>query len=176
MPNNIEIKAKLRHPDAVANTAKALSDTDLNVLEQRDTFFYAPSCRLKLREFSDGTGELISYLRPDTKDPTGSEYSISSTNNPAELRTVLTMALGVRGEVIKTRRLYISGRTRIHLDDVQGLGHYMELEVVMNAGDSNDGGVQEAQDLMNRLGIEASDLVDQAYIDLLEQHGQGRIT
>ena len=42
---------------------------------------------------------------------------------------LLTAALGVRGQVIKTRTLYIAGQTRIHIDQVQGLGDFLELEV-----------------------------------------------
>ena len=55
-------------------------------------------------------------------------------SDPESLKSTLSLALGVRGVVRKTRYLYLVGQTRIHLDDVEGLGHFMELEVVMQTG------------------------------------------
>lgn len=45
------------------------------------------------------------------------------------IQAVLSDALGVKGEVRKERRLFMIGQTRVHLDQVEGLGHFMELEV-----------------------------------------------
>ena len=67
----------------------------------------------------------------------------------------------------KQRRLYLAGRTRIHLDRVQGLGDFVELEVVMTEGESLQDGVQEAIRLMDRLGVDPSQWVERAYVDLL---------
>ena len=74
---------------------------------------------------------------------------------------------GLRGVVRKRRELILIGQTRVHLDDVEGLGHFMELEVVMREGQSNEDGQQIAQGLMSELGIEESDLIACAYIDLM---------
>jgi predicted adenylyl cyclase CyaB len=80
-----------------------------------------------------------------------------------------TFAYGVFGRVVKNRILYLSGRTRIHLDHVEGLGQFMELEVVLKDSDSLDDGSAEAANLMEKLGITSSDLVEGAYVDLLRQ-------
>ena len=84
------------------------------------------------------------------------------------LKAVLSAALGVRGVVRKQRTLYQVGETRIHLDEVENLGSFLELEVMLSPGQSEEQGVNIAADLMARLGIEESDLVNVAYIDLLE--------
>jgi predicted adenylyl cyclase CyaB len=70
--------------------------------------------------------------------------------------------------VRKTRYLHLVGQTRVHLDDVEGLGQFMELEVVMNEGQSDAEGQELAEALMARLGVERGDLLEGAYMDLLE--------
>ncbi len=85
------------------------------------------------------------------------------------LRRVLELAYGIRGVVRKTRYLYLVGQTRVHLDDVEGLGRFMELEVVLEEGQSDADGQMVAEELMSALGVERGDLIDGAYMDLLEK-------
>uniref|UniRef100_A0A8C3FEW7 CYTH domain-containing protein n=1 Tax=Chrysemys picta bellii TaxID=8478 RepID=A0A8C3FEW7_CHRPI len=85
--------------------------------------------RTSLFPFQDGRGQLIFYERPDSEGPKLSHYSISPTADPAGLKAVLSQALGVQGVVKKERRLYVVGQTRVHLDRVEGLGDFLELEV-----------------------------------------------
>lgn len=168
MPRNIEIKARV--PTLVPVTAKAaLLATDGPVqIDQDDTFFSCPNGRLKLRAFSDTEGELIFYRRDDQAGPKQSFYLRSRTADPDGLREVLRLAHGLAGRVIKARTLYLVGRTRVHLDRVQGLGEFVELEVVLQDHESADDGVREAHALMAQLGIEPSQLVEVAYVDLLK--------
>lgn len=168
MPRNIEIKAKVTDPEALAQRARSLADGPEEVLEQTDTFFHVAHGRLKLREFGDGSGELIHYHRADADGPKASEYVISFSADPASLKTALANALGVRAVVAKRRTLLMAGQTRIHLDRVEGLGHYMELEVVMDDKQTSEEGSAIADELMRRLGIASEDLVAGAYVDLLE--------
>ena len=86
---------------------------------------------------------------------------------PDSLKNVLAQAFGVKGIVRKKRWLYWAGKTRIHLDDVEGLGTFMELEVVLDPGQSIEDGQETAANLMAQLGIDRSSLVEGAYIDLL---------
>jgi predicted adenylyl cyclase CyaB len=83
------------------------------------------------------------------------------------LREALSLAYGQAGRVQKHRTLYLAGRTRVHLDRVVGLGHFVELEVVLEDDEPSDVGVREAHELMARLGIEPSQLIEGAYVDLL---------
>ena len=167
MPTNVEIKAKLSEPDAIARRVAELATEGPMQLAQDDTFFPCVNGRLKLRELSPTEGQLIFYKRPDEAGPRVSEYSIVSTSSPAELRETIEQALGVIGRVRKTRTLYMVGRTRVHLDAVQHLGAFIELEVVLRPNEASEAGVREAHELLERLAIPQRSLVSTAYIDLL---------
>lgn len=168
MPSNIEVKARARNFAEIKARAEKLSDTPVEVIPQEDTFFHTPQGRLKLRILPGEQGQLIYYTRPDQEGPKRSDYHISYTADPANLKRVLELAYGVRGVVRKTRYLYLVGQTRVHLDDVQGLGQFMELEVVMREGQSDAEGQVIAEGLLASLGVETGDLLEGAYMDLLE--------
>ncbi len=169
MANNIEIKARLADRDRAHARAQRLSGGAATLIEQEDTFFVVPRGRLKLRRFGDGRGELIAYSRPDVPGPKRSEYHIHPTANPGSLLRVLEDSLGIRGVVKKRRSLYLVGNTRIHIDEVEGLGHFLELEVVLQPGQTADEGRAIAESLMAEFGIQPEDLIEGAYIDLLER-------
>lgn len=171
MATNIEIKARVDDFEALRARAESLSDKPLEIIPQEDTFFNVEKGRLKLRLLSPNRGCLIYYERPDQGGPKRSDYHLAETRDPENLKTALSLALGVRGVVRKTRYLYMVGRTRIHLDDVEGLGHFMELEVVMREGQSDAEGQAIAEDLMRRLGVREDALLEGAYMDLIEHHG-----
>jgi predicted adenylyl cyclase CyaB len=120
-----------------------------------------------LRHFSPRRGELIAYEREDVAGAKASSYLITATTEPDQLREVLTRALGVAGIVKKRRYLFLTGQTRIHLDDVEGLGKFLELEVVMLPGQPTTEGEKIARDLMDKLGIRSADLIAGAYVDLI---------
>jgi predicted adenylyl cyclase CyaB len=168
MPANIEIKARVRDFAALQSRAAALSETPVEVIPQEDTFFHSPTGRLKLRQLAPARAQLVYYERPDQDGPKRSNYHLFETDDPQNLKTTLAFALGVRGVVRKTRRLYLAGQTRIHLDDVEGLGQFMELEVVLRPDQSDEDGRQVAADLMEKLGVLPGDLLEGAYMDLLE--------
>ncbi len=167
MPRNTEIKARVPDLDALASRVAPLSTEGPIAIPQDDTFFACPHGRLKLRDFGDGRGELIFYQRADQTGPKTSFYRITPTASPDTLREVLTLAHGQTGRVVKQRTLYLVGRTRVHLDQVKGLGTFMELEVVLREDESAEAGQREAQTLMAALGISAETLIDGAYVDLL---------
>ena len=169
MPANIEIKARVRDMAGLRARAEALSDTPVQVIPQEDTFFHTPKGRLKLRRLQPDQAQLVYYERPDQDGPKRSNYQIYETGNPEGLLAALSLALGVRGVVRKTRYLYLAGQTRIHLDDVEGLGQFMELEVVLRDGQTDAEGKAIAEELMTRLGVREEDLLEGAYMDLLEQ-------
>lgn len=167
MATNIEIKARVKDMTAIKARAEAISDKPVERIAQEDIFFRITKGRLKLRILGPEHGQLIYYLRPDIAGPKRSDYFISVTNEPESLKLVLASSLGIRGVVKKERWLYWVDHTRIHLDQVEGLGSFMELEVMLQVGQRPEQGEQIAAKIMARLGVEAADLIESAYIDLL---------
>jgi len=167
MARNVEIKARVASLDAIEPLAAAPSGQEPVSIAQDDTFFACANGRLKLRAFADGTGELIFYRRSDETGPKESFYVISRTDTPDTLREALTLAYGTAGRVRKQRLLFMAGRTRIHLDRVEGLGEFLELEVVLRDGETLEAGMEEARSLMAALGVAPEQLLSGAYVDLL---------
>jgi predicted adenylyl cyclase CyaB len=167
VPRNLEIKARVRDAAALAARAAALTGGAPQVLRQEDTFFPVGEGRLKLRVLGEDRGELIYYRRADVRGPKTSSYVLAPTDRPQALAAVLTAALGESSVVRKCRTVYLAGRTRIHLDEVQDLGSFVELECVLGPGDGMEGAEAELSDLMDRLGVDAADLIEGAYADLL---------
>jgi len=172
MARNIEIKAHVADLAALAARAAAIADEGPLEIRQDDTFFRCERGRLKLRVFSAQEGELIFYRRTDQPGPKQSSYIRTPTASPDSLREALTLAYGEVGRVRKRRTLFMVGRTRIHLDEVEGLGEFMELEVVLGDDEPLDAGVREAEGLMARLQVQPSQLIDRAYIDLLAERSR----
>ncbi|HTY64635.1 MAG TPA: class IV adenylate cyclase [Acidobacteriota bacterium] len=173
MPANIEIKARTENFAGLQEKLSALSGSHPEMLLQEDTFFHSPNGRLKLRVLQSGPAQLIQYDRPDQQGPKRSNYQVFETNEPESLKSTLSRAFGIRGVVRKERLLYLVGQTRVHLDRVEQLGNFVELEVVLRPGQSDTEGQEIAQDLMAKLNIRAEDLLKGAYIDLLSQkHNQ----
>lgn len=172
MARNVELKARILSLEALLPKAAALATEGPFHIQQDDTFFHCERGRLKLRDFLDGSGELIFYRRPDQAGPKESFYVRSTTSTPAALRDSLELAYGQAGRVIKRRTVYLIGRTRLHLDQVQELGEFLELEVVLTDGESTEAGTNEAREIMDRLGIQRDQLIGAAYVDLLAEPGE----
>ena len=170
MPSNIEIKARAANPARQhALAARLAGNTPPSVLHQTDTFFPGARGRLKLRQLAPTAGELISYHRADLAGTKQSHYLLSRTTEPAALCAVLADAYGTGTVVTKTRLLYLVGQTRIHLDEVVGLGSFLELEVVLADGQPADEGHRIAREIMTALEIRDEDLIQGAYADLLQR-------
>jgi predicted adenylyl cyclase CyaB len=167
VPRNVEIKARVADPALLRTRVAALATQGPIAIAQDDTFFPCASGRLKLRILGATEGELIHYHRADAREPKASTYSRVPTSAPMALRDALAAALGTLGRVRKARTLYVHERTRIHLDVVEGLGDFMELEVVLREDESVAAGIATAHALMHRLDIGEDALVARAYLDLL---------
>ena len=177
MPSNIEIKAVLRNRTAAEAVAARLSRSCPITFSQEDFFFSCNGARLKLRILAPDRGELIRYERVNVAETRRSTYLIARTVDPAILLDILTATLGRTGVVRKMRKLYLVGQTRIHIDEIEGLGEFLEPEVVLESGQTDLEGKQIASALLAEFGIEERQMVAEAYIDLLfrqatlEPHG-----
>jgi predicted adenylyl cyclase CyaB len=167
MARNVEIKARVSDLATMAAKVAAIADGRPTLIEQEDTFFHCAHGRLKLRALSPTQGELISYERTDEAGPKESRYVRTPCADPQGLKEVLGRALGIRGVIRKRRLLFHVGQTRIHLDEVEDLGDFLELEVVLRDDQDVADGAASARRIMNELSVEEKDLVSQAYIDLL---------
>jgi|SRR5271167_4917919 len=168
MARNIEIKARISDEADFEERLKLLIAESREEMRQVDTFFAARFGRLKLRDCDDGTAELIHYFRSDQSDPKLSDYERVTVTDPVGLRALLARALGIRGVVTKQRLALILGRTRIHIDRVEGLGRFLEIEVVLDVNDRLEDGERTAAELLKLLRVPPSDLISSAYIDMLE--------
>jgi homotetrameric cytidine deaminase len=171
---NVELKAHDADPGRTLERARAAGAEDRGVLRQRDTYFAVPRGRLKLREQDPGGATLIAYDRPDTASERVSDYRLVPVAEPAPLRDALAAANGVAVVVVKRRRLLLWDETvRIHLDEVRGLGSFLELEAVARPG--SDLARERAQVARLREALEIRDeaLVDGSYADALIGAGEG---
>ena len=166
MARNIEIKARIASVEAMLPRAQSLADGAPVVIDHDDTFFAVAHGRLKLRRFADGSAELIQYHRPDRADAKPSDYVRVPVADADALAEALTRACGTRGRVRKRRLLLMAGQTRIHLDRVNGLGDFLELEVMLRDGQSDADGTAIAEGLMAALAIAPEDRLAGAYLDL----------
>ena len=173
MPRNIEIKARIESVEALLPRACTVAGGAPELIEQDDTFFSVPHGRMKLRQCADGSAELIHYQRPDTGEAKASDYVRVPVPEPAALREALVRACGLLGRVHKRRWLLIAGATRIHLDRVEGLGDFMELEVVLRSDQSDAEGAAIAERLMDELGLSSAPREAGAYLDLLAAKAGG---
>jgi predicted adenylyl cyclase CyaB len=169
MPRNIEIKARLADPDSMQQLVADLATDGPMLLTQADIFYHTKAGRLKLRRIGDEEAELIWYERPDTEEACESRYTRCPIPEPGTLHSILSATLGVAGTVRKQRTLFHIGQTRVHLDEVEELGNFIELEVVLGGDQNATDGKSIAESLMEQLGIRQDDLVACAYVDLLTE-------
>ena len=177
MSANIELKARVHDWERQRHLASGLAGAAAVLIEQADTFFLIPVGRLKLRQLAPDHGELIFYQRPDQPGPKRSDYTVTVTDQPQSLCDTLAQALGVSGEVRKRRWLFLSekfgGHTRIHFDEVKGLGQFLELEVVLVPGQPVEEGERIVGEFRAALDIRDEDLIECAYVDLLTARSGG---
>jgi len=171
MARNVEIKAHLRDPSTIKSRVldiKNMGDiTVIGKIIQHDIFYGAINGRLKLRMFEDKTAQIISYNRSDISGPKLSVYEKVKLQEPYPLHMALSKALGIIGEVKNERFVYTVGQTRVHIDLVEGLGNFIELEVVLDVHQTPEYGQSVAEEFMKILDIKKEDLIAVSYFDLL---------
>jgi adenylate cyclase, class 2 len=163
---NIEIKARCEDIQRAEENLNAIGAGPAGTFHQQDTYFRVAEGRLKLREMGPDEGHLIYYKREDLPGPKRSDYEIAFTTDPEAMRRMLRELLGTWIEVEKTRQVWLWENVRIHLDDVKGLGRFVELEAV-----TDEKGIEEShrrvETLMRALEIKPEQLVEGSYGDIL---------
>jgi homotetrameric cytidine deaminase len=175
---NVELKARDPDPARTLERALSLGAEQIGEIRQRDTYFAAARGRLKLREQeTDGPplfDELIEYSRPDSTDARTSTYRRVPVADAAPLRDALDAAYGTVATVTKRRRLLLWEGVRIHLDEVEGLGSFLELEAVADQDSDLGAEHEQVERLRGELGVEDANLVATSYADLVRDPGAPR--
>jgi homotetrameric cytidine deaminase len=170
---NVELKARDPDPAGTLERALAIGAEQIGEIRQRDTYFTGARGRLKLREQdTDGPplfDELIEYSRPDSTDARTSTYRRVPVADAAPLREALDAAYGADVTVAKRRRLLLWKGVRIHLDDVDGLGTFLEVEALADRGSDLGAEHEKVESLRAQLGIEDANLIATSYADLVRE-------
>jgi adenylate cyclase, class 2 len=170
MPQNLELKARISSMSDAVSTARSLHMRFKGILKQRDIYYCVPNGRLKLRIINTHKSELIFYNRPNTKRRRYSDYRIFPVSNPKLINKLFTAVLGQRVVVDKRRQLFLYKNARVHIDEVHGLGAFIEFEVLVKYGKS------QAQLLMKILSehfkIKRPATIAASYSDLLLYTGK----
>lgn len=177
MPKNLEFKARCESLDALQPRLADLKATHRETIHQVDTYFHNPIGRLKLREITEtGEGWLIYYERPNQHASRYSQYQLCEIAEPVVLKSLLAAALGIKTIVKKQRALWMFNNTRIHLDTVEGLGQFVELETIENpplAGEIHCQGqtesevIAEHQHVKITLQLDTAESIAISYSDLI---------
>ena len=163
---NIELKARLPHPDAARKVAEAIATEALGTQHQVDTYFHCPQGRLKLRQIDGISAQLVWYARPDEPGSKASDYLLVPISDPEALKAALTAALGVRCIVEKRREVFLYHNVRIHLDEVKGLGSFLEFEAVLGPEVDDAAGYGQLAELIEEFSLDSGDMLPGSYADM----------
>ncbi len=166
----LELKARSHQLPKARKWADAHA-TLLGSFQQIDTYFQVHQGRLKVRETGGETGTLIFYLREDEPSLKRSRVLLQEVSNARELKELLTEALGVLTTVEKRRTIYRWGQVQIHLDEVAGLGDYIEFERMLASSEDERAAEAEFHHLQSAFNISENDMVAGSYSDLLLSRG-----
>ena len=167
MPINIEIKARSTRHAAIRQWLLDQGAEFRGTDRQVDTYFHCENGRLKLRE-GNIEHSLIHYHRPDQVGPKRAEVTLYHPPAPApELKAALTRAMGVWKVVDKSREIYFIDNVKFHLDTVEGLGTFVEIEAIDQDGSLAEARLQaQCQHYLEQFHIQPEDLVERSYSDL----------
>ncbi len=164
---NIEIKARCGDPEKVREVLRGAGADFKGIDSQTDTYYKVSRGRLKLRQ---GTIEnaLIFYQRPDQAGPKRAEVSLYRTTPQSDLARVLGDAMEILVIVKKQREIYFLDNVKFHIDSVEGLGRFVEIEAIDRDGSLGVEKLrQQCEFYRKQLGILTADLINHSYSDML---------
>ncbi|MFX1285814.1 MAG: class IV adenylate cyclase [Promethearchaeota archaeon] len=168
---NIEFKAKCSNTGKIKKILISRNADYKGTDYQVDTYFKVNSGRMKIRE---GTIEnaLIYYERIDTRKPKQSNVSLFplNSNSSSSLKEILTKSLGVLVIVEKKRAIYYIENVKFHVDTIENLGSFIEVEAIDHEGII---GIEKLQEqchfYLELIGVSEEDLISSSYSDLVLQ-------
>lgn len=163
------IKAQVEDISTVIKRARAIAEQGPLEIFLEDSDFDCPEGKVKLRSFSSAGTKAIFFESEDTATAKEFRVRILRTSDPELMIQAMSDHYAVLSKLRKKRTLVIVGNARIFLDEVEGLGSFVEIEVFLSENVTVDQGTTTIGLLMNRLGIRKKDLVGESYIDLFGQ-------
>ncbi len=164
---NVEIKAICTKADTIRKYLLSKNANFKGVDEQTDTYFNVTNGRLKLRE-GNIENNLISYTRKDQAGPKNSHFKLVKVEDAIGLKEALTDSLGVKVIVYKKREIYYIENVKFHLDEVPGLGTFLEIEAGNILADLSQEELKNQCDFyLKKFAIKEEDLIDMSYSDML---------
>jgi adenylate cyclase class 2 len=166
---NVEIKARCHNPEFIRQYLKNYPASFKGIDEQTDTYFQSPAGRLKLRE-GNIENNLIFYRRANSAGPKQSHFHLVRVEDASGLKQVLTESMGIKVIVKKIREIYYIDNVKFHIDEVPGLGSFVEIEAGNIIADLSKEKLQEQCDFyVKEFGIRDEDLISVSYSDMLMQ-------
>jgi adenylate cyclase, class 2 len=164
---NVEIKAWCSDPSIVRNYLHSRDADFKGTDDQTDTYFNVSNGRLKMRE-GNIENNLIFYERHNQSGPKNSKFNLVRIEDAKGLKEVLTKSNGVKVIVRKRREIYFIGNVKFHIDEVPGLGSFVEIEAGNISADLSQGELKAQCDFyMKELRVKTEDLIDISYSDML---------
>ncbi len=163
---NIEIKARCNDLAAIQKILKSGNAEFKGTDRQIDSYFKVNSGRLKLRE-GNIENALIHYNREDKVEAKESDVMLYKSSKNELLKELLTRALGILVTVDKEREIYFIGNVKFHLDKVEGLGEFVEIEAIGDEDVNKDDLMKQCKFYLNLFNISSKDLVPFSYSDML---------
>jgi len=164
---NIEIKAKYSNPQFIREYLRKNNAEFRGTDQQVDTYFTVRNGRLKLRE-GNIENNLIYYDRSDEPGPKGSHFHLVNIPDAEKLKEVLIKSLGIKVVVKKKREIWFIDNVKFHIDEVPGLGSFVEIEAGnINADVSKEKLQEQCEFYLKAFGIKNEDLIKVSYSDML---------
>ncbi|MFH0882876.1 MAG: class IV adenylate cyclase [bacterium] len=171
---NVEIKARCPDPEYVRSVLRQLASDFKGIDRQVDTYFHCTNGRLKLRE-GNIEQALIHYRRSDRTGPKRSEVTMYDPHPSSELKVLLTRALGVLVVVDKKREIHFVGNVKIHVDEVERLGDFVEIEAIADEEMNTEEKLRaQCKSFMERLGVLPEHLLGRSYSDMLLEKAEAK--
>ena len=164
---NIEIKARTDRHDDIRKFLLENGAVFIGLDSQMDTYFNTNNGRLKLRQ-GEIENNLIYYNRQNIPGAKQSDFDLVAIENGEKVKSILTQAMGVKIIVTKKREIYFIDNVKFHLDHLEGIGEFVEIEASNKSIDITPEKLREQCNFyLRKFGIREEDLVPYSYSDIL---------
>jgi adenylate cyclase, class 2 len=169
---NVEIKASCNDLEKIRQVLNRLNARSVGTDLQTDTYFNVNAGRLKLRE-GNIENNLIFYDRENKPGPKNSSFQLLKISDPDSLKTMLTNSMGIKMVVNKKREIYFIDNVKIHLDMLEELGSFVEIEASNLYADlTNEQLMEQCNFYIKEFGIIDADLIQDSYSDMMLRLGK----